>query len=211
MHYKNFFFIILFLFVNNCTTDTLKLKKFDSVFEESFQNKGFALVYNEDLYNNKIISKKIDERSLIIFQKNLTKNSTVKIVNILNNKTVIAKVGRNSSYPTFNNSVISLRIANELEINLIEPYIKITLIPENSMFIAKKAKTYDEEKQVANKVPIKTININNLNKKNTIKIQNKKKEFSYQIKVADFYFEDTALSMVNRIKEETTIKNPKDI
>ena len=49
----------------------------------------------------------------------------------------------------------------------------------------------------------------NLNKKNTIKIQNKKKEFSYQIKVADFYFEDTALSMVNRIKEETTIKNPK--
>ena len=33
--------------------------------------------------------------------------------------------------------------------------------------------------------------------------------FSYTIKVADFYFNDTALMMLKRIKIESSIKNPK--
>ena len=48
----------------------------------------------------------MDNRGLTIFQKNLKKNTKVRIKNILNNKTVIAKVGNNSNYPLFNNSVI---------------------------------------------------------------------------------------------------------
>ena len=35
------------------------------------------------------------------------------------------------------------------------------------------------------------------------------KKFSYSIKVADFYFNKTALLMVNRIKDETRAKEPK--
>ena len=33
--------------------------------------------------------------------------------------------------------------------------------------------------------------------------------FSYTIKIADFYFNDTALMMLDRIKIESSIKNPK--
>ena len=38
-----------------------------------------------------------------------------------------------------------------------------------------------------------------------------KKNFSYSIKVADFYYKDTAQMMISRIKDETSIKNIKII
>jgi len=75
-------------------------------------------------------------------------------------------------------------------------------ISENSIFLAKKAKTFDEEKNVADKAPVEDISINNLKivaKKSTI---NKKNKFNYIIKIADFYYEDTANLMMKRIKSE---------
>ena len=183
--------------------------KVNQVSNNKFVNKGFTLVYNSDLYKQKIISKKLDQRSLTIFQKNLKKNTKVKITNILNKKILIATVGNNSSYPLFNNSVISLRIANELELNINEPYIEIVSISENSMFVSKRAKTYDEEKQVATKVPINGIIINDLNKKKSINQKMTSKNFSYKIKIADFYFYNTALLMVNKIKDETKNESTK--
>ena len=174
-----------------------------------YSNKGFALVYNENLYKKKLINKKIQERSLIIFQKNLKINTQVKITNILNNKSIIGTVGQNSKYPLFNNSVLSIRIAEELDLNINQPYVEILEIFENSFFIAQKAKTYDEEKNVAVKAPVDGISINDLNKgtKNTKKNFNTK--FSYTIKIADFYFNDTALMLLNRINTESLIENPK--
>ena len=40
------------------------------------------------------------------------------IKNLLNNKTLLVTVGKNSKYPNFFNSVISKRIADELDISL---------------------------------------------------------------------------------------------
>ena len=97
----------------------------------------------------------------------------------------------------------------KLDLNLAEPYVEIMSVPKNSMFVAKQAKTYDEEKQVANKAPIDGISINNLNKsKKKVKKESKIK-FLYKIKIADFYFKKTALSMIKRINNETNVKNPK--
>jgi len=206
MFYKNYSYILIFLLFTNCTTSNLKSNKPVLVLKNKYINKGFALVYDEKLYNEKIISKKIDERSLIIFQKNLKKGTQVKITNILNNKSLIVKVGKKSVYPSFNNSVISVRIANELDIDIDEPYVEIKAIPENSLFIAKRAKTYEEEKNVANKVPVNTISINDLNEPKTDSSKVAIRKFTYLIKIADFYFNDTALMLVERIKNETKIK-----
>ena len=72
-----------------------------------------------------------------------------------NNKTVIAKVQSNkTNYPIFFNSVITKRISEDLEIDINEPYVEISLISNNSSFIAKKSKTWDEEREVAEKAPI---------------------------------------------------------
>ena len=218
MNYKNFLYILIFLFLNNCSIDNVS-KNIDNIsknqvtydFDKKFTNKGFALIYNEQLLKDRLIQKKMDHRSLLIFQKNLKKNTTVKITNILNNKTLITNVGHNSEYPAFNNSVISSRIASILDLDPNEPYIEIISIPKNSMFIAKSSKTFDEEKQVATKAPVEIISINDINNKKTkknIKVKRNKK-FSYTIKIADFYFNKTALLMTKRIKNETNVKNPK--
>ena len=209
MYYKKFLYIIICIFLSNCTTTTLIYDKPNKSVVRGYSNKGFALVYNENLYNKKILNKKIDERSLIIFQKNLNAKTPVKITNILNNKSLLVTVGKNSKYPSFNNSVISLRIAEELELDIDQPYVEILQILENSIFIAQKAKTYDEERSVAIKAPVNNISVSDLNvvKKNEEKKYNKK--FSYSIKIADFYFKDTALLMLKRIKAESLIKIPK--
>ena len=136
MSYKNILLIGIFLFLLNCTNETLNKNKPNISLVNAYANKGFALVYSERLYDQKIISKKIDERSLVIFHKNLKTNTLVKITNLLNKKTLIATVKRNSNYPSFNNSVLSLRVANELDIDINEAYVEIVEIVDNSFFIA---------------------------------------------------------------------------
>ena len=204
---KRFFLLLIITFLLTSCAENYSINKKTIIKNESFfTNKGFSLVYSDDLLANKSVSKKIDERSLIIFQKNLKKNTNVKVTNLLNDKSVIAKVGKNSNYPIFFNSVISKRISDELELNLSEPYVEIKEIKFNSTFVAKKSKTFDEEKIVASKAPVDSIKIKDLSKKPKIKKKQNKKVFSYNIKVADFYFENSAQNMIDRIEKETIIE-----
>jgi len=209
MNYKNFLLIIIFFIFTNCKTVNLSNNSKNIILSKGFSNKGFALVFDQKDYDEGLISKKIDDRSLIIFQKNLKINTQVKIINIINNKYLIAKVGKNASYPLFNNSVISKRIADTLDLDINETYIEIIEIPYNTMFVAKKAKTFEEEKSVARKAPVNNISINDLNSTNSIIKKNPIKQFSYEIKIADFFYKDTAKMMKDRIINETQIKNPK--
>ena len=78
-----FYFVKLYQYVENKNEDNLLKKNI---------NKGFALIYNENL---KIKLKKIDNRSLNIYHKSLKKKSTVKIINPKNDKYLIAKVKSN--------------------------------------------------------------------------------------------------------------------
>ena len=45
------------------------------IFNREYTNQGFALIYNEVLFNEKKISKKIDNRGLYIFHTKIRKNS----------------------------------------------------------------------------------------------------------------------------------------
>ena len=209
MNFNKYLIIFLILVPISCTKNANNITK-DFSFTDRFTNKGFTLVFDDILFQENIIDKKMDDRSYFIFQRNLKKNSTVKITNLLNNKSVIAKVKSNkSNYPLFFNSVITKRISEDLEINQDEPYVEIALITNNSSFIAKKAKTWEEEKEVAEKAPIDGIVINDLNKTKVKKKVDKSNKFLYSIKIADFYYKKSAQQMVERIKNKTSIKRYK--
>ena len=209
MNFKFLLLIIAFFILSACNQEIHKDKKINIISEQKYKNTGFTLVYNNSLKNEKKISKKIDERSLVIFHKNLRKDSFVKITNPSNQKTIIAKViSNNVKFSEFYNSVITNRIAEELSLNLDEPYIELVLISQNSTFIAKKAKTFEAEKKVAEKVPVDGIKIDNLGAEIKKKEQTNLVKFSYSIKIADFYYKDSAESMIKRIKDETNLKNP---
>jgi len=209
MSYKSLL-IVLFIFLLGCEQNNLNKNAVNQEILTKYKNSGFALVYNPMLKKEKKISKKIDNRSLLIFHKSLKKNSFVKITNPVNQKTVIAEViSNNVKFSDFYNSVITSRIAEELSLNLNEPYINLVLISQNSTFVAKKAKTFNEEKKVAEKAPVDGIQIDNLGEINQPKNETIKEEiFSYSIKIADFYYKDSAKNMSDRIINETNIRNP---
>ena len=198
---------LLSLFLLGCEQNiSISSKKNDLNLEDKYKNLGFALVYNKDLMN----IKKLDDRSLDIFHRSLKRKSIVKITNPKNGNFLIANVKSNKvRFSNFYNAVLSPRIAKDLDLDLMEPYVEIVLIPKGSTFVAKKAKTFDEERSVAEKAPIDGIQINDLNKKKTKKKIKKRNFFSYSIKVADFYYKNSAILLVDRIKNETSLKNLK--
>ena len=209
MSYRIFFLIISCLFIFSCNQTTFNnSKNVDVKIKNRYKNSGFALISNDELKD----IKKLDFRSLEIYHNTLKKKSVVKITNPQNGKYLLATVKSNRiRFSNFYNSVLSLRIAEELELDFNEPYIEMILVSKNSTFIAKKAKMFDEERKVAEKAPVDGIQINDLNTKISKKKINDNKNFSYSIKVADFYYKDTAQSMINRIKNEALILNSKII
>ena len=188
----------------SCVQIPDELNKNEIKLEKKYSNSGFALIYDESL--NKI--KKLDNKSLMIYHKSLKRKSTVKITNPKNDKSLIAEVkSNNQKFSDFYNSVISKRIAEDLDLDFNEPLLEIALVSRNSTFIAKKSKTFDEEKKVAEKAPIDGIQIKDLNSTPKKKKKNIKLKFSYSIKLADFYYKSSAKTMISRIKNETNIKN----
>ena len=163
MKFNKLIIIIIILFLNACQQFDKSEKSIKYISNQKYSNSGFTLIYDDKLKKDNQISKKIDNRSLLIFHKKIQKNSFVKLTNPVNNQTVIAEViSNNVNFPDFYNSVITTRIAEDLELDIKEPYIDLVLISQNSTFVAKKAKTFDEEKNVAQKAPVDGIIIDNL-------------------------------------------------
>ncbi len=206
MNFKIFIILFFYILLIGCDQNLKKSNTLDFKIEKKYSNTGFALIFDENLEN----IKKIDDRSLFIYHKYLKRKSSIKITNPKNGKSLIAEVKSNKQkFSNFYNCVISKRIAEDLELDFDEPYLEIILISNDSTFIAKKTKTFEAEKKVAEKAPIDGIQINNLSENNNEKKITKKDKFSYSVKIADFYYKNTALMMLSRIKNETSLNNSK--
>ena len=56
MFYKNFLFIIFCILLSNCTTTTMVENKSNKPIVNVYSNKGFALIYSDDLFIKKIVN-----------------------------------------------------------------------------------------------------------------------------------------------------------
>ena len=198
MNYKNLLLILFFL-----TSCTIQSNQYS---ENIFSNRGFVLLYDESLIEKKLLRKPLDDRSLEIVHNTLSKGTKVRIINLLNNKSTNAIVKTKNKNLFFYNSIFSKRIFDELDISLKEPYVEISKIRENKTFIAKKSKTFDEEKKVANKAPVKSISINEIGTPKSKELDDRR-SFNYSIKITEFYFLKNASELKERIKNETSLKN----
>ncbi len=172
-----------------------------------YSNKGFALIY-DDADNS--LEYKLNNESINILSPNLPNGTPVRITNIINGKSLMTVVKNKIVLPIFYNSVITNRIVNELSINPDEPYTLIETINSNNLYVANDVKTFDEEKEVANKAPVDDIMVQSISLETVIKESNTKNfvtNFNYIIKFADFYFENSAIMLKNRLFEEFNIEN----
>ncbi len=173
-----------------------------------YSNKGFALIYDEEEDN--FLENNLDNTSINILSPNLPNGIPVRITNIINGKSLMTIVKNKTVLPVYYNSVITKRIVSELSINPNEPYVYIETINSKNLYVANNVKTFDEEKEVANKAPVDDIMIQSISLENEIKeskTNNFETNFNYIIKFADFYFEDSAIMLKNRLFEEHNIEN----
>ena len=99
-------------------------------------------------------------------------------------------------------------MADNLELDINNPYVEVLTIKKNDKFIAKEASIFEEEKNVANKAPVTSININDLSV-STPKIEVKKKKPTYIINIAEFYFLESAEAVINRFEKKVNLENIK--
>ena len=121
MNYRLILIIAITLFLTSCDqTFQNKSIKFDV--GDKYKNSGFALINNKDIEGVKML----ESRSLKIYHKTLKKKTLVKITNPNNGKYLIAEVKYNrAKFSNFYNSILSLRIAEELDLDFKEPLLKL--------------------------------------------------------------------------------------
>lgn len=177
---------LIFILLNQCSYDTTNKKKIE--FEpELYSSSGFVLVFDKSLLKEKIIKKKINNDELVVLHPFLPINSFIKILNPENSNFVIAKIKKNDVFPAIYKLIISKKIHKDLNLNSENPYIEFYSIKLNKNFIAKKAVTFEEEKNVAGKAPVKSVGMENISQSKKSPVVNKQK-YNYSIIISDFYF-----------------------
>jgi len=195
MKYK-IFLLLIFLF--SCSSEPIQNKKSNFV---PYSSKGFALIFNEYDYKNKVISHKLNADKYEIGHSKIRKNSTVIITNPENKKSVTLKVSKKVKYPDFFKVVITEKISQKLGLSPDLPFVDIQERVKNKSFVAERAVTFSEEKNVLTKIPVTKVKIDNISKKNTAN-KNQKKTKKYSIIIGDFYSKDWANNLIDLLVNE---------
>jgi hypothetical protein len=198
--------LISTIFLNSCadykTDRTLKKKE-----KQYYSSLGFALIYSDHHYLNKVVNKKIKNGDPVAMHNFLKINTPIKIINPDNSKFIETKIYKRADYPKIFNVVISRKIASFLELDFNNPYVEIIEVKKNKTFVAKEGNIFEEEKNVIDKVPVDEIKINDLtlNKPKINKKLTKKNNFI--LVISDFYYMDSANNLKNELIKKININN----
>ena len=196
----NYIFVFLFLF--SCTS--VSVTKYE---KPVLNSKGFAYIYSFKDYENKLIKKKINSDELIVVNNQVKRGSLLKITNPNNGKYIIIKNAFRLDYPDFYKALVTKSVSKKIGLNENFPYIEVEELKKNKSFIAKKAKTHEEEKQLGVKAPVEKVKINNISK-TIIKTSNVEPKFV--IILGNFYSQESAKLLIKRVKTESlSLRNKK--
>ena len=204
MKYIKILITILFVFFLYSCADYNTVTKKEKIYYSSI---GFALIYDDTLYEQKIVDKKLKKENQVIMHNFLKKNTPVKIINPLNSKFIETKVYKKANFPKIFNMVISKDVAAILELDLKNPYVEIIEMKKNKTFIAKESNIFDEEKNVANTVPVNDVKMDDLTKIEAKSKNEINENFFFILVISDFYYEDTANSLKNELINKTKMNN----
>jgi hypothetical protein len=187
--------LILIFLITSCSNHYTNLEN-----RKSYNSTGFAYVYNNQDYDNKIIKKKLNNDQMQISHKDLKIGSLLKLINPKTKDSLVLKNTKKIEYPDFYKILITEPVAEKLNISKKLPLIEILELKKNKSFVAKKAIIYQEEKTISSKAPVTSVKIANISKKEPNKIVNNSN--SIFILVASFYTREAANLLKRRIITE---------
>ena len=192
MKFKSILFIII---LSACSP---QLKTYN--IKESYAANGFAYIYNQSDFNEKIIKGKMNNDILQISHQNLKTGTLIKITNPKNKESLVLKNIKRIRYPEFYKVLITEAVAQKLKLDTNLPILEIIEVKKNKSFIAKEAKTFTEEKKISSKAPVENIQISNIAKEKIR--QNIKTSEQIYILLGTFYSIDTANFLKQRITKD---------
>ena len=205
MNIKRFTFVVSLLALVSACAEYQVNKS--NISKNYYSSNGFALIYYQNLYKNKVLSKKIDQNKIRVFHRMLKKNTQVKITNPENNISISTVVHANTDFPKIFNIVISEKVASILKLDKNNPYIEILETKKNKTFVAKEGSIFDEEKNVAETAPVGEVKVADLSVINTSEIKKPNKNKNFIITISDFYYKDSAISLKNELVKKTKFKS----
>ena len=186
--------ILIFLFLLSCNKNYYNTKV-----KTTYNSKGFAFIYNESDFDNKLIKYKFNNENLEASHKSLKAGSYIKLINPKNNKSLILQNKRKVDYPLLYKVLITKPVSKELELNENLPFVEIIEVKKNKSFIAKKTKIFKEEEKTFSNAPVETVKIDNISKVKKKKVNSVDKIY---IIIAEFYSKKSANILRNRIIKE---------
>ena len=197
---------LIFLSIYSCA-EYPNVGNRNKIDKQYYSSKGFALIYNDDLILNKVVNKKIDNSKIITMHRRLKPNTKIKIINPGNLKSVESKVVKKVNYPIIFNIVITKEIASVLDLDINNPYIEVVELKKNKTFIAKEGNIFEEEKNVADKVPVDEVEVANLSTEIMDSSGDNTKIKKFILVISDFYYFDSADKLKNKLIKKTKNNN----
>jgi len=186
--------IFLFIFFTSCTASSFKIDN-----KISYSSSGFAYIYSENDYKDKIINKKFDNNEFQVGHNRLKVGTFIKITNPNNNKSLKLAVTKRVKYPDFYQVLITESLSENLELNKKIPLIEIAEINKNKSFVAGQVVISSAESTVHNTAPVTNVKIDNLSK---IKTPIKRNVQKFSIILANFYSKESAITLKNSITKK---------
>ena len=206
MKFKNIIIFFILIYLCSCAGyESNKALKVDNKIYHS--SSGFALIYEDSLYENKTVNKKINSNDVLVLHSTLKTNTPIRITNLSNSKYIDTKIYKKANYPKIFNVVISKKVVSLLELDIENPFVEIIELKKNRTFIAKDGNTFEEEKNVAGKAPVEEIMMNDLTIEETRKSENKIEKKKFILVISDFYYEDSALELKSDLIKKTKLNN----
>ena len=97
---------------------------------------------------------------------------------------------------------MSKKIATILELDIDNPYVEVFEVKKNKTFVAKESDIFEEEKNVAEVVPINEVEMDDLSKEQLDIKKKPDKNNNFVLAISDFYYYDSA----QNLKKELIIK-----
>ena len=187
--------LILIFLITACSANYTKLDN-----RKPYNAKGFAYIFNIKDYEDKLIRGKLNNDVLQLSHKDLKIGTMIRLINPKTKDSIVLKNTKKTSYPEFYKILITKEVASKLNIDEKLPLVEVLEIRKNKLFIAEKAKIFQEEKKLPANAPVASVKIDNISKKKIFKNKNKKNNIF--ILVGSFYLESSANFVKERIIKE---------
>ena len=201
--------ILTFVYVTtlySCADYSVKdnIKKKERLY---YSSSGFALIYDDNLYLQKVVNKKINNEEIKVMHNLLKSNTPIRIINPANSKVIETKIYKKANYPKIFTIVVSKKIASILELDLDDPLVEVAELKKNKTFIAKKTNTFEEEKQVADINPVNEVKMDDLTKIESKTKKKLNKKSNYILVISEFYYENSAIRLMEDLVKKNKMNN----